>query len=130
MTNSDNEELTMTTTKPKRQLSPEHLEKLKVAREKAIAKRQELAGIKKMEKQVKEKELEKKKKELKKQLEKEDYIEEPTEEVTEETNPPLPSSKPRTTIKQSEVVYHPLPNYQDEYRAKFDKMYSRIFPSF
>ena len=63
-----------TTTKPvkatpKKQLSPERLEQLRIAREKASEKRRELAGVKQMEKLLKDKEIIRKKRELQHQLE-------------------------------------------------------------
>jgi L-lactate utilization protein LutB len=54
-----------TEAKPKRQMTPEQLEKLKLAREKALQKKREIKEIKDGEKAIKQKELEDRKKRVK-----------------------------------------------------------------
>lgn len=80
-----------TETKAKRQLSQEQLERLKVAREKALAVRQEKANkineIKRLEKEAKEKELNDKLAEMKSK------VEQPALQVEEKVIVPTP--KPR-----------------------------------
>lgn len=77
--------------KPKRQLSPEQLEKLKLAREKALAVRQEKAAkmseIKRLEKEAAQKELNDK-----------------LEQVKQKVQPPPPPSPPVATIPKQKRV--------------------------
>ena len=93
--------------KPKRVLSPEQLEKLKVAREKALKVRQENAeqrkkekDLKKLEKQAKQKEIEEKLMNYQEtpQLERAEPTPEPEEEPEETTPVKKPKKKPKKPI--------------------------------
>ena len=133
MTESDyqEEQETKTTipTKPKKQLTPERLEQLAKARQKAIEKRKELAGVKMMEKQIKQKETLKKKKELQQQLQESESEASEEEQLTQpkaRVKVPDENREPRRTIRKAPpTAEEPV----SEYQIKFNKMFQSIFPS-
>lgn len=85
--------------KEKRQLSPEHLEKLKIARERALAVRQKKAGEKKLVKELETKEHEQKIENIKERLE---DIKKPKKKVVAPVPEPEsePESEPEVIVKK------------------------------
>ena len=96
--------------KPKRQLTDSQLEKLKLAREKALEKRRELAAMRKMERDIELKEQEEKRAEIKakhsKLVEPAAPVPEPTETESEPDSPPpvVKKKKPKKKAKKPIVI--------------------------